>query len=69
MKDEVRGGFRVLGNERFCVQPVKQRVEIYGLSTLLHPLDHIYNMITPITHVHQFLNPLIIGMVARWRLA
>lgn len=46
------------------IQPVKYRVEINGLSTLLHPLDHTCNMVTPESHAHQFLNQLIVGMVA-----
>lgn len=46
------------------IQPVKYRIEINGLSTLLHPLDHTHNMVTPESHAHQFLNQLTVGMVA-----
>ena len=46
------------------IQPVKHRVEVNWLSTILHPLDHTCHMITPESHAHHVLNQLVVRVVA-----
>lgn len=50
---------------RMHVQPVEDSIEINRLPTLLHPLNHAGNMVTPESHAYQLLNQFIVRMVAK----